>query len=518
MEKEGINEGINIKLSRTFYVVPFYYIEKPPICDDKVYSKIKNHMDDSRIWESIEWRIGSEEALLNEESDIYTYILDSFFSGGSNRCDKNNIGESWVINHALLNQVNVSISQGGSDSIKTLTVSNAGLCVFRSGVAFFWYEIQGPQNMTCEEFARYQNSVKELSRGTARINNSSNESSSFSGLFNSDEGTEVEFGVLVDRILKEILKGSEIRYFATRIIPQKTCNSSDNRDYHVPDKALLFTFLATEKDDKKHSDNDKTIYEWAYRTAGGYPKYAPKTYPCKNKVSENIYEPFDGQMWYMDKECCSYLTTFSNYTDKLKKRFVTNYFPLYLFLLHQTYSIQRYSELMGTMISASSEFADKKDVIEEEIDTIDSFRKEVSTFLVKGIYGSVAHLQNVNDYYVFLFNKLRIAEDTDYLQAGLTALSKLKHLESDKIKNKKDETIQKLITLISFVSVISVITDVIGLKTSGYDKVFVLFFIILILILVITIIWWRKGIVEKVRLLWSKLSTWLRSLMKKSQK
>ena len=93
------------------------------------------------------------------------------------------------------------------------------------------------------------------------------------------------------------------------------------------------------------------------------------------------------------------------------------------------------------------------------ISELDEFISEISTFLMKGIYASVAHIENVNEFYVYAQQRLHIKEDISSITVGLEALSSQQHNEHDRQEQEKDKRMSDSLAVISVLAIFSALSD-----------------------------------------------------------
>lgn len=432
--------------TRLFYIVPFYFDEQPPICNGTIYKKICEHISSRKGWHGVSeinkwYRITDDGHYVKEdkpeETDIYQYILDSFYE---NVDDPGNthIGKTWEYDIAGDEEGKSYICYKTASEEYDLTVENLGISLFRSGIGFIWYELTEKteggnrplHEISVKALSEIQKNLKELHKDLPE--NVRVESRKY--------GDVRAIGLILNEVIRNVtgLDDTRIKYFASRIY--------SNGEY-IPDKALMYTYAVLKESDV---DTDSAYY---------IGRGNPTDYPIEKNMDEKIYKPFDDKIWYITREGCGYFVSDDdrNYNrTTLSARFVSNYFPLYLFLLHQSYSLQHYSEIMSTMLCAS---ADSRDHTKEQISELDEFISEISTFLMKGIYASVAHIENVNEFYVYAQQRLHIKEDISSITVGLEALSSQQHNEHDRQEQEKDKRMSDSLAVISVLAIFSALSD-----------------------------------------------------------
>ncbi len=130
---------------RLRYLIPFTFED---------YQELYNTLKKSESW-----------AITNvsgqQEQDVYAFILDSF----STKESETHPGSAWLLGrHEKKERLPVLSYHKKGDSPLKLSVSEAGLFIFQSGVGFFWYEIRMGKNITAAKLIEIQNQIKELNR------------------------------------------------------------------------------------------------------------------------------------------------------------------------------------------------------------------------------------------------------------------------------------------------------------------------------------------------------------------
>lgn len=257
----------------------------------------------------------------------------------------------------------------------------------------------------------------------------------------------------------------DLWYFARR-------RGRKNGRYNL-DKALLFSYVVLRNE---QSDTGETVasddaieqrilMETAYRVGQGITPRMP--FIGLDNAKQDMFFPFEGCCWYATRENCGYFLKTSKFAkENMFKNFWINYFPLYLLLVHQSYAMQYYSEILaGYLSGCASHYIEPA---RETAQFLERFRVELNTLFMKGIYTSVAHLQNVNDFYVYMQRKLMIREDAQSLNMGLESLAELEEIQLEREREKQSRKVATGLAVLSILMVFSAFSD----SAQFFDRFF----------------------------------------------
>ena len=435
------------------YVVPFTYEGEFDLACEKIEKQKYSTYENKKAVEKSVWDRNVASAK-NLEQDLYEYIKNEFlFDSNEEPLKPTKSGASWKYQKYITNSKKdkaILKLRYYTDVIKKdvielpeywdVTLSDAGLYLFRNNIGFIWYELSLPSDktITSTDIKDFQYEIRELNRGTK--------------LWNQTEDKEcIEPFVLGMWVMStlDLLKPS---YFAQRkahfknLIKEnlklvaKVENASVNTEErnlpdwdYAPDKALLFGFYNFSKDTmtklkKSHME------ELAYHLANGYKD----SYQYSGNDGTNMKRPNANVIWNATQEGVSYLC-FTDESNKsafgnIKTKYKTDYFSLYIKTLYQSYSLLQFAERIQNEIRIDNE----NHYIENADDKIYQLYGAINLFLTKNMATSVSHIHNQSEFYIYLKERLRIHEDVKSITAGLNAMDALQR-ERRKVQDRENE-------------------------------------------------------------------------------
>ena len=444
-EREEAPASSCIRAVRCRYIVPF-------IWDGQAGSGYSEYLERLRADERWETRQDSAEI------EAFDYIQDSLREDA----DRSNIGCSWHLKNTENGSALLTLgfhSKTGREY--PVCIRDAGLYLFRTGVGLFWYEADAGRIKDIYEWMRFQKVFKELSYpiapqkkklnksclmesaparwGTAAAEEGAPKKESRAG---SLEGQAIRaLGEWVNAVLKPLFP--DLRYFAER----RTKKNAEIERKTVADKALLFQYAVIDPEAGKNPEEE--LLRWAFCLTSGEDEDTRTAH--LESIRQKVYYPYNKRLFYASRGGCGHYVLydesagdFCTRPDGLRKRWITNYFPLYIILLYQSYSLLYFTHRMEKALSADMEPYRENDP--ETLNMLDEFRLQINTFLVKGVYASVAHMENINEFYYYVQRRLHVEEDIRGLEIGLEALAKLVHLmkeDADREKEKEQEKMER---------------------------------------------------------------------------
>ena len=220
-----------------------------------------------------------------------------------------------------------------------------------------------------------------------------------------------KLGVWISRKLAAL--DCEISYYPNR---------NDGMEEIIPDKAILFNYVAVEEV-KKERTAEGLKYAAYYLTKG----YKRSYHPAKNFESEMKY-PFENIIWNVQKEGCGLYISYDEENkvfliDGMKDRVARDYFHLYMSLLQQSYILLKFSEEIATTISTDKdEYRYRGTQVGKKLEDL---QLRINLFLMKNIYASVGFTSQHNQFYTYAEQALNIKEDIDALNSGVGVLDEL---------------------------------------------------------------------------------------------
>ncbi len=361
-----------------------------------------------------------ESTVKSGEQDLYEYVLNSFDDSGVN--SPGNIGAVYKYVPAAGEDRPV-LSLSYSDDKYHFDIDKAGMVLFVSGIGFFWYEFSKPiradgSPMDEKEYVVFNNRFKELDyeKNLRRF--------SVMGLDNVFS-TGNWISVVVEAAC------GNVRFFSER----KNTLTYPGCPKYVPDKALIYNYvLFNEK------SSSKDILWNIYHLTKGYDQ----NYKQPEDIEKRIFRPFENVIWYACSEGTGYYacpdeSSIRFFKDGMKQRFLNDYFLIYIMTLNVEYSIIRFSGEISTLLPAdpvnyfSSDLYLDASGLEEGnsmrmLDLERAIRRlvtEINVFIVKNVRPSVSYIDHHNEFYRYVYDSLRIGEETQVLTSGLSSLQQL---------------------------------------------------------------------------------------------
>ena len=411
-------KDFNINSMVLRYVVPFYF--EPSSSDgitvgNSEYERISEALTNSMYW--------VPETLGKSEKDTFEYIQQSVLKQEGD----SNIGESWLYEGKKLKFRYASDVK--HPNYYYWDIKQLGVYIFRTNVGFLWYEIvpaENTEHMDISEFMLFQNRFKELCRNNPQYSFQKEiEEGIYKSLF---------LGSWLSNLLKEL---SNNIHFNDRILLE---TRSDERAEvsklrEVPDKAVIFNYMLIEPKENIEKDSNE-LCGMAYLLANGYTE----KYKISESTKKNILEPFDEVCWYASKGGCGYYAFLCEDNKKffgsgLMSKIKNDYFLMHILALHQSYSVDNYMRRISYELSANPK---KYLIVSEDGERLDRLVTEINTFLMKGMYLSVSHVQHQNLFFEYLQKALKIQEDVASINMGSNALVKLQRIRRDKEEDYRD--------------------------------------------------------------------------------
>jgi len=418
--------GHKMKKFCTRHIIPFSYK-----CDGG-FAEICQTLEYNADWEVAADYTG--------EQDIYEYMNHAL----SPRENKGNVGRSFdYIRRDDKGRI-LRLLWCRKDENVEIVVKNSGLYLFRTGIGFFWNEIEVlKDDLTCDELVLLQNKFKEY--------NHSGNFRSFYEIISDNEASPSEeydhcplrrmafidgkeqpmyygcrrftMGNRVARILEDLK--CDIIFYPQR----KNCFSTivdmprDLFAPYVPDKALLFNYVVMDGKEAP-GESAHSLEELAFYLTNGYKD----SYQMNPEESSHMYKPFANAYWYVTKSGCGYYiqTNEKNdafFTGTMPQKVMQDYFSLYILLLYQNYTLLKYAGEIEDILSAdeSDYLADDKDFSS----VLEDLKTRINVFLVKSVYASVSHIQHQNGFYEYAEEMIGIKKDIESITIGLESLEEL---------------------------------------------------------------------------------------------
>lgn len=379
-----------------------------------------------------------------EDCELFSYVRDEFCFDERDTVSNQKVGYEWVAQTA-----DHESDKGHFELRKLLyksanpqwevTISDAGILLFRNQLGLFWYELTIPATgLNAQQLKRFQQQVKHIGSGSRTYLQEEQIVGGNVCLKNFYLGSWVN----------ETIPIPDISYFMER------------EDKHIPKKALLYTYAA-------FANECSDPYPYIYQLTNGYPD---RIY-ISEETRRDIRQPFADAYWYATQEGVAYLAwpnpeNKDYYNSDILRKIRADYFMLYLKVLYQSFSLLIYAEKIQLNISAIKD----SHLPESEDQNISTLCSEINLFLAKSMATSVSHVHHQSEFYIYLKQRLRVHDDIKSVTAGLNALDVL-HREQDKAESEKalrereerdkasDKKLERGVTILSFFGIFSALVD-----------------------------------------------------------
>ena len=389
-----------------------------------------------------------------------------------------------------------------------IDLTEMGIYLFRNGLGFVWYELD-PGPISSDRLIGMQHYIKELNRvskiGLLKIEKEPVSEGMVVGkkvIRNNGEkyhGKDIYLTpffmgkMLVDtmRFLGvTFLTGRKSHYrgmleTADRFIEdfpyEKKRYSAGTleraaQDYPAfPDSAVLFSYghmVNPEKPEDLGEEMDRCFLSF-YLTKGYLAGYN-----CSPEAAKNMVHPFKDSIWYAGSEGASYFVWSTKaghefYRGGIMEKIKNDYFPLFIKSLYQSYSLF----ILGRKIQEEIPAQDIEKMSDRDYERIAKRYEEVNLFLTKSMATSVSYIDHQSEFYNYLKERLRIAEDVRSISSGLDALDALQkeerhrkevlrlaeesRLEKEKEEEEKqrDNAVEGVLKIISYLAIVSALID-----------------------------------------------------------
>ena len=425
---------------RSKYIIPFSF-------KSLEYNELHKKSDS--------WNIDEGHSI---ESDIYEYVQQSFITSANSAdadpstkiaCLYKYVGSHLPENFRLKFKIKIN----DKDITRYFYMREVHVALFQTGVGFIWFvpELSG-KDIGVEEIIDFTYNLKELARNE-KANNFYKESIEDVGdrtdipveqIIPGGKQYKKDIPFFVGEWIDDIARTmtGEITYYPSRT---KTRNGVGRV---LPDKAVLFHCgTIVKREDTNHS----IVY-----LSRGYKQ----SYRLREDVDKDLYQPFDNVKCYASSEGCGYYATLDPddhafFMDLSKVN--RDYFLLFLLALYQSYTLLKYSELIANKLSARSD--DYNDYSKELEDNLDEITTGMDVFLAKSVYSSVSHVQQQNEFFNYVSERLRIQDNISSVTAGIGALNNIENGLYDEELQKKNHFLEVCLTIVSLLAVLSAFND-----------------------------------------------------------
>ena len=520
-----INYQVTASLLR--YIVPFTYEGD----FDEACAKI-DHADSEdaaagkpsdRGW------IRFTPSLIRGESDLYAYIREEFmFDDREGPLSDKKSGAQWIHRKIdkgtplarllLLPNYRIKSGKGGKNpqieaevwdglykNATPIDLTAMGIYLFRNGFGFVWYELD-PGSISSVRLMEMQNLIKELNRTTKirilkieknpvsegavvyqkKIRNKAGEycgrdvylTPFFMGKMLTDTMRFLDVSFLTERkstygnMLRTARRFIEAFPYEKREYRADTLGNASEDYPTFPDKAVMFSYAYMYNQEDLGDEIDRCFLSF-YLTKGYLPAY-----DCSPKIAEKIVNPFRNAIWYASSEGASYFIwgraeKQEFYTGGILAKIRNDYFPLFIKTLYQSYALLLFGRKIQEEIPA--EHIEK--MSDEDYERIAKRYEEINLFLTKSMATSVSHIDHQSEFYNYLKESLRIAEDARSISIGLDAVDALQKEErhrketirlaeqsrlekqNEEEEKQRDNAVQRVLEIISYLAIASALID-----------------------------------------------------------
>lgn len=377
------------------------------------------------------------------ECDLYKHIKNEMY-------DKHTLGSIFD------KQVNLNLLYGRDEKKTQITITEENIFLFNNGIGFLSYNIEAPEVVDSEQVKMFQNKYKELTYLSSVLLIDTNQTKDSKivckpfllgqWIASQLEKLDIEFVPERNNIFKEFKTYDYYKPDDCIVEYDETLETPVT----IPDKAILFTYLAFE-DGYKASQEEMDDY--AYHIGNGYKD----SYLYSESIDYKPYHPFGNIVWSSSSEGCAIIsypdeTNHKYFTQTLPKRMEATYLYLFIRVLFEKYSLLKYHDEISETISYNSqEFLDGSKYKE----TINILSK-VNLFRTKVVATSVSHISHHMDFYSHLENYLHIEEISKKLAASLDSLNSLQESINERRMN-------YILAIISTIQAIAAIPDTFAL-------------------------------------------------------
>lgn len=309
-------------------------------------------------------------------------------------------------------------------------------------------DIEQSNAMDLKTLINFQNKIKELARPHYEVSYKI-------------DGQEIKKECLVGQWINDILtelKCKELQYFPSRKIDERGSTYDLVKVSEaglqlidvdtvpkLPDKAILYTYVALIDDHIKDLSTKDVLETSAYYLAMGYDG----AYRVEQQVKDNMLHPYANIVEYVKKEgfaeCVTFVGDNKNFFIKQKMHnFRNDYFHMYMNLLQQSYSILNMTSELSTGLAANYQvYKEKNRDKENVVYKLEDTDARINLFMIKNINASVSHVENQNIFYKYVESSIHVKEDLEALSSGISALKEILQRREIEERNKIKETEQK---------------------------------------------------------------------------
>ena len=444
------------------------------------------------------------------ESDLYEYIRNELrdskhFRTGKEWIWSENVkpvkGREDVMKLEAFNIRDFCYVPDGLKGEKTrtinLTISYAGIQLYKNGHGIFWFEIadaRGRKTAFADsgELVLFQNRVRELNRSrntwiwekgnlkTGQEQESEQKQERFGYVIKrkklGEKGCSVDYitpfflGCWIQQQLACLeggyqffayRKASYKDWFANYVMAAKKADAAsgaeqslvlnENKTYegpafkYAPDKPILFSyygFLDERNSEECRSEEPEDIRRLTYYLTNGYKE----SYHFSSQVGMDMLHPFGDSLWFATKEGAAYVSWASQdnketYGNIIPMKYRTDYFRLFTKVLYQSFSLLLYAERIQCEIPSDPGEKDYK-WTEADRKRVQHLFEEISLFQAKSMATTVSYIHHQSEFFIYLKKQLHVHEDVKSVTSGLDAVNALlqaAHREEKEENDKKEQ-------------------------------------------------------------------------------
>ena len=377
--------------------------------------------------------------------DRNTVFYEHVLSMMNVRDNPHSVCRSWKLLKPEGSRYEFRPQDGGCEPIR-FSLADVRVHLFRAGIGFIGYRtiMEDGAPLTSGQLIRFQNRIKKISRKDKEL-----------FVLPDDEGD----GGPADRKAPRDGKQVRLARVVTELLPRDLLPRirffGEREDFHVPQAALLFSYLCYDGADRD------ALKEVTVHMAMGYDlgnTRSGETIRSCNDLGRDV-------VYYASQNGCA-ISAVPNEVNR--SFFVSNspaekYHFIFFILLYQHISLLNFSiRLFEDFPSSSRSYLGNSDYA----DRMQDFMTDVDTFLMKNDIATVSHEQFHNLFYETCRRAMRIEEDKQSLRSGFESLASIQRSrqlrdreEQEQLDQEKQEkfshTVEYLAIILGLIEILS---------------------------------------------------------------
>lgn len=503
-----VHSSFPLEKSVLRYLVPFYLDSGNRESDAyTLYQHACTLMDRDPLW--------LQDDSLKDQEDLHDHVTAQFI-----RQDPCTVARGWKRALSASDKHPVCLFVGREGTLAWLTINDAGLFLFPTGVGFLWYELTTDAHLSAEDMLLMQNQLKETGRESVhllgcRLDGAVMKSKRQKYIavpdwaaFTQTEGQETvslryaDSGKACKVSAAQLMQlageyGMDWHIHNRKLTPAVSVVRTVNRDgleeYRLYPVFSLVQHLL---------DSVPVALHWQIHYFSGVTRHPVDAYGTQGKLRlpdralpflylqedaedhtalkqhafflangyhQNYNMPEDancrellGSAFY---HACRSGCAFVHHPGKndpeflntgFQARFRKEYFTLFLLAMYQHYALLNFTRRITAELSSNP-----RDFLckPENAQRTDDLSLEINTFLLKSEFTSVSAIQHHDVFYAHLREQLSIEGDVSSVRNGLEALSEIQHSNRDRAETARENSIQHALVYLSVLTVASALCD-----------------------------------------------------------